>query len=213
MLAELLPTRVIWSKVSRITMQEVTSTFGLIAKLKTGDQEAFTALFEKYRRRLAVLLHYKMSDELRVAMEVDDLLQETFLRAFRDVRQFAYRSPGSFLRWLASIADHVVIDAARKQGRLRRAGDVLPFRSPSNPAGPEPADSKTPSRLMAEQQALDGLLARLDALSGEYRQVILWAKMEGLSTQQMADRLGRSREATALLLHRALKRFRALAKS
>jgi RNA polymerase sigma-70 factor (ECF subfamily) len=194
-------------------MQGVTSTFGLIAKVKTGDQEAFARLFDKYRRRLAVLLHYKMSDELRVAMEVDDLLQETFLRAFRDIQQFAYRSPGSFLRWLASIADHVVIDAARTQGRLRRAGEVMPFRSHSNPAGPEPADSKTPSRLMAEQQALDGLLARLDALSDEYRQVILWAKMEGLSTKEMAERLGRSREATALLLHRALKRFRALAKS
>ena len=43
--------------------------------------------------------------------------------------------------------------------------------------------------------------------------MILWAKMEGLSTKEMAERLGRSREATALLLHRALKRFRALAKS
>jgi RNA polymerase sigma-70 factor (subfamily 1) len=194
-------------------MPEVTSTFGLIARLKTGDREAFTALFEKYRRRLSVLLHYKMSDKLRVAMEVDDLLQETFLRAFRDIHQFAYRSPGSFLRWLGSIADHVVIDAARSQERLSRAGQVVPFRSASNPAGPEPADSKTPSRLMAEQEALDGLLARLDALSAEYRQVILWAKMEGLSTQEMAERLGRSREAAALLLHRALKRFRALAKS
>jgi RNA polymerase sigma-70 factor, ECF subfamily len=194
-------------------MPEVTSTFGLIARLKAGDREAFTALFEKYRRRLAVLLHYKMSDKLRVAMEVDDLLQETFLRAFRDIHQFSYRSPGSFLRWLASIADHVVIDAARAQERLSRAGQVLPFRSPSNPAGPEPADSKTPSRLMAEQEALEGLLARLDALPGEYRQIILWAKMEGLSTQEMAERLGRSREAAALLLHRALKRFSTLAKS
>jgi DNA-directed RNA polymerase specialized sigma24 family protein len=57
------------------------------------------------------------------------------------------------------------------------------------------------------------MLARLNTLPSEYRQVILWAKMEGLSTKEMAERLGRSREATALLLHRALKRFRALAKS
>jgi RNA polymerase sigma-70 factor (ECF subfamily) len=194
-------------------MQEVTSTFGLITRVKAGDQEAFTRLFDKYRRRLAVLLHYKMSDELRIAMEVDDLLQETFLRAFRDVQQFTYRSPGSFLRWLASIADHVVIDAARTQGRFRRDGVMLAFRSRSNPAGPEPRDSRTPSRLMAERQALDGMLARLNTLPSEYRQVILWAKMEGLSTKEMAERLGRSREATALLLHRALKRFRVLAKS
>lgn len=194
-------------------MQEVTSTFGLITRVQAGDEEAFTRLFDKYRRRLAVLLHYKMSEDLRMAMEVDDLLQETFLRAFRDIRQFAYRSPGSFLRWLASIANHVVIDAARTEGRLRRDGVMLAFRSRSNPGGPEPRDSRTPSRWMAEQQAVDGMLARLNALSSEYRQVILWAKMEGLSTKEMAELLGRSREATALLLHRALKRFRALAKS
>jgi RNA polymerase sigma-70 factor (ECF subfamily) len=194
-------------------MQEVTSTFGLITRVKAGDQEAFTRLFDKYRRRLAVMLHYKMSDQLRIAVEVDDLLQETFLRAFRDIQQFAYRSPGSFLRWLASIADHVVIDAARTQGRLRRDGVMLAFRSRSNPSGPEPRDSRTPSRLMAERQALDRMLERLNTLPSEYRQVILWAKMEGLSTKEMAERFGRPREATALLLHRALKRFRALAKS
>jgi len=194
-------------------MQSATSSYGLIERVKAGDQEAFARLFEKYRSRVAVLIHYRMSHELRGATEVYDLLQETFLRAFRDIKYFAYHSPGSFKRWLASIADHVVIDAARMQGRSCREGAVVPFRSHSNPAGPEPVDSKTPSRLMSDQQALDGLLERLDALSSEYREVILMAKMEGLSTQEMAERLGRSREATALLLHRALKRFRALTKN
>lgn len=194
-------------------MQSVTSSFGLIERVKTGDQDAFTLLFDKYRRRLAVLIHYKVSDELKGAVEVDDLLQETFFRAFRDVQQFTYRSPGSFLRWLASIADHVVIDAARTRGRLRRAADLLPFRSDSYPGGAEPVNSKTPSRLMAEQQAFDAMLAKLDALPADYRQVILMSKMEGLSTAEMAERLGRSRESTALLLHRALKRFRTVVKS
>jgi RNA polymerase sigma factor (sigma-70 family) len=194
-------------------MQSATSSFGLIDRVKAGDQNAFTALFDKYRRRLAILIHYKLSDDLRNTLEVDDLLQETFLRAFRDIERFTYRSPGSFLRWLASIADHVVIDAARTHGRLRRAGEAVRFRSLSNPGGPEPVDTKTPSRILGQQQAVDALLARLDALSAEYRQVILMAKMEGLSTLEMAERLGRSREATALLLHRALKRFKALAKN
>src|SRR5260370_29478305 len=188
-------------------MQRVNTSFGLIDRVKAGDQDAFTALFERYRRRLAGLIHYKLSDELRGSMEVDDLLQETFLRAFRDIGHFTYRAPGSFLRWLASISGHVAIDAARTHGRLRRAGEAVPFRSASNPGGPEPLDSKTPSRVLAQQEAVDGLLARLNTLSDEYRRVILMAKMEGLSTQEMAERLGRSSEATALLLHRGLKRL------
>jgi DNA-directed RNA polymerase specialized sigma24 family protein len=54
------------------------------------------------------------------------------------------------------------------------------------------------------------LLDKLNALPEDYRQAILLMKVEGLSTPEAAERLGKSKEATALLLHRAVKRFRAL---
>jgi len=54
------------------------------------------------------------------------------------------------------------------------------------------------------------LLAKLNSLPENYRQAILLMKVEGLSTQEAAARLGKSNDATALLLHRALKRFRSL---
>jgi DNA-directed RNA polymerase specialized sigma24 family protein len=69
-------------------MRPVSSSFDLIERIKNGDREALSALFEKYRRRLAVLIHYRISPELRSFFEVDDILQETFLRAFRDFDQF-----------------------------------------------------------------------------------------------------------------------------
>jgi DNA-directed RNA polymerase specialized sigma24 family protein len=50
----------------------------------------------------------------------------------------------------------------------------------------------------------------LSGLSEDYRQAILMAKVERLSTQEMAQRLGKSREAVALLVYRAVKRFRSL---
>ena len=86
----------------------------------------------------------------------------------------------------------------------------LPPASESNPSGPEPVDSRTPSRILAEEEGLRRLLAKLNSLPDNYRQAILLMKVEGLSTQEAAGRLGKSHEATALLLHRALKRFRAL---
>ena len=101
----------------------------------------------------------------------------------------------------------------RYQGRERRAGEEIPFRSPSNPAGPEPADSRTPSRLFAQQEALERLFARLEELPEDYRNAILLAKVEGLSTAEMAERLGKSREAVALLVYRAVKRFRELSEA
>jgi RNA polymerase sigma-70 factor (ECF subfamily) len=192
-------------------MESPTSSLGLVERVQNGDQAAFTQLFEKYSRRLAVLIHYKLSPERRHILEVDDILQATLLRAFRSIDKFEYRSPGSFLRWVSAIADHVIIDEARFQDRdRRRAAEVVAFRSPSNPHGPEPADSRTPSRLLRERESFDALMDRLNALPEDYRRVIVLAKIEGLTTAEIAARLDKSREAVALLLHRAIKRFRAL---
>jgi RNA polymerase sigma-70 factor, ECF subfamily len=192
-------------------MEAVTSSHGLIERIKGGDQEAFSALFAKYRARLAVLIHYRMGPDLGRFYEVDDVLQETFFKAFRDFDQFTYQTPGSFMSWLARIADHVLADLARSQGRQKRhAAEMLRFRSESNPAGPEPVDSKTPSRVLAEEEGVRGLLDKLNSLPEDYRLAILLMKVEGLSTSEAAERLGKSNEATALLLHRALKRFRSL---
>jgi RNA polymerase sigma-70 factor (subfamily 1) len=183
-----------------------TSSFDLVEKVKGGDQEAFSGLFRKYSRRLAVLIHYKLGAELRGSREVDDILQETLLRAFRDIGRFHYRTPGSFLSWLSSIADHAIVDAARYDARQRRAAELAPLSQ-----GPEPADTKTPSRLLAQMESVARLLERLDALPEDYRRAILLAKIEGLSTAELAERMGKSREAAALLVHRAVKRFRDLA--
>jgi RNA polymerase sigma-70 factor, ECF subfamily len=192
--------------------QPATSSYDLIERFRGGDQDAFARLFEKYRRRLGVLVHYKLSPGLRGVLEVDDILQDVFFLAARDIGQFQYRSPGSFLSWLARIADHVMADAARHAGRQKRAGDMTRFRSESNPLGPEPAVSQTPSRLFAQEESVRRLIERLDALPEDYRQAILLAKMEGLTTAEMAERMGRPREAVSLLVHRAVQRFRHLEK-
>src|SRR5580693_8833074 len=110
-------------------MESPTSTFTLLEQAQAGDRDALSRAFEKYQRRLAVLVHFKLSEHTRTFAEVDDIVQETLLRAFRDIERFTYLSPGSFLRWLSSIADHVIIDRVRYQNRERRAAEGVPFRS------------------------------------------------------------------------------------
>lgn len=194
-------------------MQASTSLFALLERAKAGDGEALSDAFEKCRPRLAVLVYFKLGARERTFGEAEDLVQETLLRGFRDIDRFRYESPGSLLRWLSSIADHVIVDRVRYRNRDCRAGEEVRFRSPSNPLGPEPADTQTPSRLFAQQQAVERLLSRLEELPEDYRQAIVLAKVEGLSTAEMAERLGKSREAVALLVYRAVKRFRALCES
>jgi RNA polymerase sigma-70 factor (ECF subfamily) len=194
-------------------MDAATSTFTLLEKAKNGDDTALSKVFEQYRRRLIVLVHFKLSPQWREWGEVEDVVQEVCLRAFRDVGRFTYRTPGSFLNWLSAIADHVIADCARYRNRECRAGEEVPFRSESNPLGPEPADSKTPSRLLGQQEALDRLLARLNLLPDDYRQAILLTRIEGLSTAEVAERMGKSREQVSLLVYRAVKRMREMSAS
>jgi RNA polymerase sigma-70 factor (ECF subfamily) len=188
--------------------QTPTSTFGLLERMRAGDSEAFTALFHKYSPRLAVLIHYRLGPALRSKIEVDDILQETFLTALRQLSGFSYRNPGSFMNWLSRIADHAIIDASRYHGRQKRAPEeVLPLRSDDS-GGVEPVDRTTPSRIFASREQLQQMLTRLDALPEELRAVIIMAKLECLSTQEIADRLGRTRASVAVLLHRAVQRLK-----
>ncbi len=192
------------------SMEAPTSTFGLLEKARTGDEAALSELFAQYRRRLMVLVYFKLSPRQREEAELEDLVQEVCLRAFRDVDRFTYRTPGSFLAWMSAIADHVIADRVRYRNRECRAGEEVRFRSDSNPLGPEPADSRTPSRLLGQQEAVNLLLARLSRLPEDYRTAIVLARVEGLSTAEVAERMGKSREQVALLVYRAAKRLREL---
>lgn len=191
-------------------MASPTSTFDLLEQAKSGDSEALSRAFEKHRRRLVVLAHFKLGSRTPEFADAEDVVQETCLRAFRDIGHFSYQSPGSFFRWLSAIADHVIVDRVRYRNRECRAGEEVRFRSETNPLGPEPADTKTPSRLLAQREAIERLLDRLNALPEDYRQAILMAKIERLSTADMAVRLNKPRDAVALLVYRAVKRFREL---
>jgi len=188
-----------------------TSTFGLLERVRAGDEEAFAQLFHKYSPRLAVHIHYKIGPELRAMVEVEDILQDTFLAASRQLAAFQYRRPGSFMGWLCRIADHSIVDAARFQGRQKRSPAAMEtLRTESNPGGAEAVDSTTPSRILDRRERVRHLIEQLDALPEDYREMIMLAKVEGLSTGEISERLGRSRQNVAVMLHRAVQRLRLL---
>lgn len=183
---------------------QVTSSHDLVEMVRAGNTAAFRSLFEKYQRRLALFAHYRISERLKSSLDVDDVVQETFFEASRDLPRFAYRGPDSFFRWLASIARHVIEDAARREGRKKRDGGE---RVDAGKAGLK--DTLTPSRILFQAERTRELMVKLDRLPGQYREVIVLAKLEGLAPSEIAARLDKPRDAVALLLHRALRRFRA----
>ncbi len=104
-----------------------TSTFDLVERIRQGDSRAFEPLFQKYARRLAIFIRYRMPPELALHSDVDDILQETFLEAYRDLGMFAYRGSQSFFAWLAGIAFGLAASAIVIAIQLKYTDNPAPY--------------------------------------------------------------------------------------
>ena len=93
----------------------------LLESAKKGDREAFARLVEPYRRELQ--LHcYRM---LGAFYDAEDLVQDTFLRAWRGIGAFQFRGRGSFRAWLYRMATNTCLTALAHRSNARK---VLPER-------------------------------------------------------------------------------------
>jgi len=178
-----------------------------------GDREAFGALFDRHRRELQVYC-YRMLGSFH---EAEDLVQETFERAWRASQRV---DAGSSLRaWLYRIATNACLDALRRRGRRR----VLPFdvMEPVRPARPLPAASGEqwlepfPDRLLGEAGDDPGetvvdretielvFLAAIQHLPPRQRVVFIARDVMGWSARATAALLGTSEVSVKSALQRA----------
>ncbi len=170
----------------------------LIEDARGGDRTAFDRLVSRLEQRIDALIASRLGPRLRLAIEPDDVKQETLLRAFRSLRTFVWTGEGSFLRWIGGIVEHVILQQ-EERFKVRRGSPLK---------GEISAGDVSPSKTMRREERFERLEEALCGLSPEHRQVILLARIERLSARQIADRMNRSPAAVAQLLSRALKRLR-----
>src|SRR5436305_14321257 len=130
----------------------------LVLRARAGDRAAF----EELVRRTSRLVFARLYLDTGSVHRAEDLLQETLLLAFRSMRRLT--DPAGFRPWLLAIAHNVLIDAARRDARLKRAGPVAPA-----PLSAVPAAGSSPPEA-AGRDALRGRgLVALPSLPDEYR--------------------------------------------
>ena len=181
----------------------------LVGRAKLGDTKAFEMLVVKYQRRIERLIGRMVRD----VDLVQDIAQETFIRAYRALPQF--RGDSAFYTWLYRIA---VNTAKKALVGLKR--DLLVPESAlySNDDGEETSraeselsDGETPEALLASKEVAAAVNAAIEALSEDLRQAITLREIEGLSYEEIAEvmncpigtvrsRIFRAREAIALRL-------------
>src|SRR5689334_10594547 len=95
----------------------------LIKLAISGDQTALERLLLVHYDELERHIRVKLPSRLQSVQAVEDILQLTFMNAFRDIGHYQPRADASFADWLARIAGNRLIDAIREHDRQKRGGD------------------------------------------------------------------------------------------
>lgn len=183
----------------------------LVTLVKGGNEPALEQLCRIYGERVRRIIRLRMGKELRSKLESMDMVQDVLMCAFRDFEDFTYTGEGDLLRWLGQIAENRIrdnLDKLRADKRdIRKEIPLQDNAATSNDDRarvPEPARNTTPSVILSKKEELDKLEKAIDKLKPEYKEVIIWAKIDGLSYKEIGSRLGKSADAAGHLLLRAM---------
>jgi RNA polymerase sigma-70 factor (ECF subfamily) len=187
----------------------------LLPRARAGDGPALGQLLELYRNYLALLARYQIGRRLQGKADASDLIQETFLEAFRDFAGFRGTTEAELVRWLRRIlATNLANLVGRYCGTQRR--DVYLERELADELGQSSralnqslvAKQSSPSQQAARRDQAVLLADALARLPEDYRQVLVLRHLEELTFPEVARRLGRSLDSVKNLWARALARLR-----
>ncbi len=189
----------------------------LLRQAQGGDQAAADWVFAECFKPLRAVIEKQLDPILQKARyEPEDIIQEVYALAWLHLATADFDNKAAFFGWLKTIAKNKMIDM--RQNLLAQKHDVkrnisAVGRASSSYVDLVPklvADSSTPSTKAARHEAVAILVAQMWRLPQDYRQVIQWRFVQGLSVAEVAQRLSRSEPAVHMLCHRALNKLRGL---
>jgi len=175
----------------------------LVRRAAQKDRSAIKAIIKSHNQRLFRLARAIVKrDE-----DAEDVLQETYLRAFANLDSF--RGDSSLSTWLSRITINEALTRLRKGRRLKQGGvaletandaQIIPF--------PGTGSAFDPERLMAQRELLRLVEHAIDDMADRFRSVFVARVIEGLSVEETADVLDIQPTTVKTRLHRARKMIR-----
>ena len=179
----------------------------LIRRAKSGDQDAFGQLVLAHQNKVYTLCVHMVTNR----EEAEDLAQEAFLKAWRNLDGFLGES--SFATWMHRLTTNLCLDHLRKQTR-RQNVSVAVSLDDEEATLPEPVDhSGDPHEELERAERQRALTKGLQELPEHYRRPLVMREVSGMSYQEIADalkldlgtvksRIARAREALRKILLR-----------
>lgn len=182
---------------SQATTLTTLSDEEVVERVLAGDTSLFEILMRRYNQRLFRVARGILADDA----EAEDVMQEAYVRAFRELATF--RGEARFSTWLTRIACHEALARAEKRRRMVRL-------VPAADGGPPEPPSETfdPEKEVGNRELQTVLQEAVETLPDPLRAVFCLREIEGLSTELTADALGLSVENVRVRLHRAKRTLR-----
>lgn len=154
----------------------------LVERVQQGDKMAFDLLVTKYQRKLFRLVSRLVTNQA----EAEDVVQETFIKAYRALHQF--RGDSAFYTWLYRICVNTAKNFLDNQGRKVLAlTDTSTEQMESYAEGENLRDMDTPESMLASKQIAQTVNVAIDELPEDLRMALSLREIEGLSYDEIAS--------------------------
>lgn len=187
----------------------------LIERSREGSAEALGELLAGYAHYLTLLARLQVGRRIQGKVDPDDVVQETFLEAHRQIARFRGTTEAEFLAWLRTILGGQIAMVVRRylgtKGRdLKLEREIVAQVDQSSQAmdGGLVAGTSTPSVRASRREQAVILADALAKLPPDYREVIVLRQIDGLPFAEVATKMGRSEDSVQKLWVRSLASLR-----
>ncbi len=203
-----------------MTAQDFSTTVVLLHSAKAGKAQALNDLLARYQPRIRQAVALSLGRMPREAAEIDDVVQEVLLAAFKNFERFELRSDGSFMGWLMTIVLNKIRDLSRHAGRqkrgsgnVRRLADLTGTTTAAEP--PIIGHDPSPTSMARTHELAEAEQAAVLQLPQNRRDVIIYRDLLGMTYEEIAPLMGYKTAAPPRALHshareqlaRILRRF------
>lgn len=178
---------------------EATSDPELVTAIRAGEDVAFETLFRRYQQRVTGYVARMVG----CREHAEEIAQEAFISALRRLRETD--QPIVFKAWIYGIARNGAIDHLR--ARSRRGPEVAYDQVEAFVEAAGPLASPAPEAVMDTMQSLADLQGAFGGLSETHHQILVLRELEGLSYDNLGERMGMSRAQVESTLFRARRRL------
>jgi len=155
----------------------------LIRRVQNGDQNAFGLLVRKYEHKIGFVISRYVSD----THEVEDIAQETFIKAYRAIGRF--RGDSAFYTWLYRIAVNTTKNYLVSQKRRPPDSDLDAAEVESTGIGQVMHDNDTPEAGALSREIAQTVTTALRSLPAELRQALELRELQGFSYEEIAEQM------------------------